>query len=109
MAAMSEFVQYVGSPDFHDGRILRVEQQADLIRVRVRGYSGREYAAEFANGRIVVSNHPEGMLLYSLSEMRGEPPIRKFAFANWDEEDDAALEIDATGLSVRDADSDASS
>lgn len=44
------------------------------------------------------------MLLYSLSELSAEPPYRRFVFANWNDEDDAALEIDATGFAVRSAD-----
>ncbi len=94
------FVRYVGNPDFHDGRIVDVQENAGAIRVQIRGASGRTYVAEFPGGRIVTSNRPVGMLLYGLSEMTGEPPFRRFAFANWDEEDDAALEIDATDLNV---------
>ncbi len=98
-----EFVQYVGNADFHDGSILSVQQDADAIRVRVRGASERLYLAEFPGGRIVRFNRPEGMLLYSLSEMRTKPPLRLFAFANWDEEDDAALEIEADTFNVHEA------
>jgi hypothetical protein len=42
------------------------------------------------------------MLLYSLSEIRGNAPQRLFAFVNWDEEDDAELEIEAETLNVVD-------
>jgi hypothetical protein len=96
--------QYVGNADFHDGRILNVRQDADAIRVRVRGASKRIYLAEFPAGRIIKSDRPEGMLLYSLSEMRTDAPQRLFAFANWDEEDDAVLEIEAARLNVYEAD-----
>jgi hypothetical protein len=44
------------------------------------------------------------MLLYSLTELRTDPPLRKFVFANWHEDDDAALEIEATILNVYDGD-----
>jgi hypothetical protein len=99
---MSErrFVRYVGNADFHDGRILEVGHDTDSIRVRVRGASGKIYIAEFPAGSVLRSNRPEGMLLYSLSEMRTDPPLRRFHFANWDEEDDAALEIEAETLNV---------
>lgn len=33
------------------------------------------------------------MVLYSISAMEKQPPFRKFVFVNWDEEDDASLEI----------------
>jgi hypothetical protein len=32
--------------------------------------------------------------------MRGQPPFRHFVFANWDEQDEAVLEIDAERLRV---------
>jgi hypothetical protein len=95
-----EFVQYVGNADFHDGTIIDIRHDAEAIRVRVRGASKKVYIAEFPVGKIIRINRPEGMLLYSLSELRTDPPLRRFAFANWDEEDDAALEIEAETLIV---------
>jgi hypothetical protein len=92
----------VGNADFHDGRIIDVRPNADVIRVRVRGASKRIYLAEFPGGKIVRLKRPEEMLLYSLSEMRGNAPQRLFAFVNWDEEDDAELEIEAETLNVVD-------
>jgi hypothetical protein len=46
-------------------------------------------------------NQPEGMLLYSLSEMRASPPLRKFVFANNEEDHPGYLSILATDFSVR--------
>ncbi len=39
-------------------------------------------------------------MLYALSEMRAPAPLRRFAFANWDDDDDAILEIDAATVRV---------
>jgi hypothetical protein len=101
---MSErvFVQYVGSADFHDGRIVDVRHDADAMRVHVCGASKRVYVAEFPGGKVWKINRPVGMFLYSLSEMRTNPPLQHCVFANWDEEDDAALEIEADALNVYD-------
>jgi hypothetical protein len=94
------FLGYVGDPDFHDGRVVSIGASNDGVRVRIRGASGQMFVAEFGAGRIVRSNKPEGMLLYALSEFRNEPPFRKFVFANWDEDDAAALEIEAETFKV---------
>ena len=96
------FVRYVGNADFHDGSIVDVQHDTDAIRVRVRGASGKIYVAEFPAGKPVRLNRPVGMLLYSLCELRADPPFRRFVFANWHENDDAALEIDAETLNVHD-------
>ena len=45
-------------------------------------------------------NEPEGMLLYSLSEMRALPPLRKFVFTNKEEDNQKSLSILATGFSI---------
>jgi hypothetical protein len=98
-----EFVAYVGNQDFHDGRIVFVEQLDAAVRVRVRGDSGKEYVVEFSGVASVRAKSPEGMMLYSLSELRAEPPLRRFSFANWDEASESLLEIDAKDFSVTEA------
>lgn len=92
---MSEevFVAYVGDPDIHDGHVVRVEQKGKRVSVLVRGFSGRRFWVEFSGVESVKSNRPEGMVLYSLSEMEAPAPFRRFVFTNWDEKDDAYLEI----------------
>jgi len=96
----ASFVAYVGDSDFHDGSILAVEHQYDVLRVRLRGASGKVYVVTFNGVLAVRKNRPEGMLLYSLSEQRGNPPLRRFVFANWDNDNNSSLEIDATDFSV---------
>jgi hypothetical protein len=96
----TSFIGYVGEPDFHDGSVLTVERTNDSVRVRVRGASGKIFVAEFTGIRDVRSSRPEGMLLYALSEMCGQPPFRRFVFANSDDKDEAALEIDAEKFRV---------
>ena len=89
------FVGYVGDADFHDGSILGVEHQGSEVRIRVRGASGRVFVVGFGGVDALRPNRPEGMILYALSELCGEPPLRRFAFTNWDEDGEAYLEVDA--------------
>jgi len=99
--ADSTFIGYVGDAAFHDGSVLTVEQHDDTTRVRVRGCSGKVFVVTFGGVRAVRAKRPEGMMLYALSEIRGEPPLRRFVFANWDDDDDASLEVDAENFAVR--------
>jgi len=96
----SLFAGYVGDDDFHDGSILAVDRHDDTVRVRVRGASGKVFVIQFAGVCAVRANQAEGMTLYALSEMRCQPPVRRFVFANWDGESKAYLEVDAADFSV---------
>ncbi len=89
----AEFVEYYGDPDFHDGVIVSVVSKRDDVRVGIKGASGRDYDLLFRDVESVEANRPVGMMLYALSLMKTPGPMRRFAFANWDDGDDACLEI----------------
>ena len=95
-----DFVEYVGIPDLHDGIVLRVSFGGKTAEVVVEGYSGREHVIRFQGVDAVEMNAPEGMLLYSLSEMRSSPPLRRFIFANKEEDHPGFLTILATDFSI---------
>lgn len=95
----NSFVQYWTSDDVHDGRIRLVVVEGDRVRVSVETYEGRLVVFEFAGVQEVKQNRPEGMLLYSLAELNETAPLRRFVFANWDDEDEAYLEIIALEVS----------
>jgi hypothetical protein len=99
--AEASFVGYVGDADFHDGSVVAVEHQGSAVRVHVRGASGKLFAVDFGGVRAVRANQAEGMVLYALSELSGEPPLRRFAFANWDDDSPAYLEVEAETIAVR--------
>ena len=82
----------IGDADFHDGSILAVKHEGSTARVRVLGASGKVFIVDFGGVRAVRAKQAEGMVLYALSELRGEPPLRRFAFANWNN--------DSTGRSL---------
>jgi hypothetical protein len=96
----SPFVGYVGDADIHDGSVLAVEHRSSELRVRVRGASGRLLVVDFRGVHSVRANCPEGMMLYALSELTAEPPLRRFAFTNWDEDGEEYLEVDALTFEV---------
>jgi hypothetical protein len=98
-----EFIGYLGDPDFHDGHVVTVSHEGDTTCVRLRGASGREFVVEFCGVRAMRSKQPEGMMIYALSEMRAPSPLRLFVFANWDEEDESFLEIEAENFRVTEA------
>jgi hypothetical protein len=96
----SRFIGYVGEADFHDGEILGVEQRDSTVRVRVRGASGKLFVVNFRGVRAVRYKRAEAMMLYALSEFSSESPLRRFVFANWDDDSDAFLEVDAENFAV---------
>jgi hypothetical protein len=95
-----DFIAYVGDPDIHDGHVRSLASGPQKTSGIVEGGSGRWFVLEFDEVAWVKSQCPEGMMLYALAEMQGEGTIRRFVFANWDDEDDAFLEIGAVGFQM---------
>lgn len=93
------FVQYLNNDDVHDARVRQVIEEPDQVRVLVDTADGRLVIFQFSGVRDVRQNRPENMLLYSLTELREVPPFRRFRFTNWDEEDNASLEVIALAMS----------
>ena len=91
------FVSYVEEP-VHDGVIASLNRIGDLFQVVVKLVDGRMLAIDFHATQSVRMHRPEGMFLYSLSEMSAHPPFRCFDFTNWDDDDDAFLEVVAEGF-----------
>lgn len=96
----TEFVGYVGIADIHDGTVMDIGE-GKTVEVVLEGYSGHEHAILFDGVDQVEMNEPEGMLLYSLSEMRTKPPLRKFVFMNSSEDDQRTLTVVALNFRVR--------
>jgi len=72
----AEFVGYVGPADLHDGTIVRVEANDEMVSVAVRAESGKVLRIIFAGVREVSSHEPEGMLLCALTELREELSLK---------------------------------
>jgi len=95
-----DFIAYVGSKDIHDSTIVAVERTNATVMVRLRALDGRQFSLEFLGVASVSAQQPENMFLYALTEMRHPPPLRRFVFANSDEDSTASLEIIAENVTV---------
>ena len=93
-------VAHIGNPDFHDGTVISVLAKADRVSVVIQGQSGRRYTLDFNGVARLASNRAEGMTLYAVTEMEAPQPLRRFVFVNWDEKDDASLEVTARGFGI---------
>jgi hypothetical protein len=100
----TSFIAYIEPEELHDATLLRFAQEDNRVTVYIQGQEGRSFVFEFLDVTGIHAISPEGMILYSLTEMKAEPPLRRFVFVNWDEEDKAALEIVAKDLRVIDTD-----
>ncbi len=98
--ANNDFIAYIGDPDIHDGHIINVEQRGQEARIRIEGGNGRHLTFEFHGVTWTKLHRAEGMMLYGLAEFQGDVPVRHFVFVNWDEEDEAFLEIEAEEFSI---------
>lgn len=94
------FKGYVGDPNIHDGTITKIKHEGDEVRVILKDGSGKVITVDFIEVKSIRSNRPDAMILYSLTEMKNEPPFRLFVFVNWEERDDAFFEILAKDFSV---------
>ncbi len=59
----------------------------------VRAHDGRALVVEFSGVESLDEHRAVGMTLYALSEFEEAGDLRRFVFANWDDEDDARLEL----------------
>lgn len=87
-----EFVGYVGISALPDAIALRVSVEVKAAEVVAEGSGGRQHVIRFEGVEVVEMKQPEGMLLYSLSEMRTVSPFRKFVFTNNDEDHPSSLD-----------------
>lgn len=104
--AEKSFVRYWSSESVHDGKVRQVKQDSDRLRVLIETAEGRLVSFEFSGVQSVKQNRPEGMILYSLSEMEGIPPFRSFSFVNWDDDDESYLEVVAMEMTSDESASD---
>jgi hypothetical protein len=95
-----ELLGYVGGPQLHDAEIVRVEKSGEDLRVVIASENDSKFLVSFTGVQSLISNKPERMILYGMAELKGEVGHRRFVFVNWDEDDDARLEVSAAGYSM---------
>jgi hypothetical protein len=96
----NDFVAYVGPADLHDAHILSIYYSGDQLRVTLQSHGGKKVEVLFSGVKRLRTTNPVGMMIYAVNEMRAERPLRRFVFANWDEEDTAYLELEAQDFAV---------
>lgn len=90
----SEFIAYVGPANIHDSTVVSVVRQGDSARVALRTLDGQSLSVTFHGVASLESQQSEGMFVYALSELTSpKPSLRRFVFANSDEDSTASLEI----------------
>jgi hypothetical protein len=87
------FVRFIGDYRLHDSRIKEIKSTEDIVQVSIISEGNEIITVKFVGVKSINANRPEGMIIYSISEMVWQSPYRKFVFANWNEEDDASIEI----------------
>jgi hypothetical protein len=99
---MSEdFVGYRGGYEVHDAKVASVEHDGDVARIVIEAIDGRRIMFEFSGVAALTQIRAEGMMLFGLSEFEAVAPLRRFVFANWDDDDDARLEVVAAEFERR--------
>ena len=93
-------LRHLGPADIHDGSVIDVDHKGDEALVTVQGASGELYRIAFSGVQSVIANRAVGMTLYAFSELAAEGSGRRFTFTNWDDEDDAKLDIIAQNFSI---------
>ena len=96
-----DIINHIYEPDVHDGIVVQVRHEDATASVLVKAYEGQLFAFDFDGVKSVMAFEPEGMMLYSLTEMATSAPFRRFVFTNWDEEGKGALEVIAQQIRTR--------
>jgi len=95
-----DFISYVGDYRIHDSKILDVISGDKTLQVSLKTEMDEVITVKFLNTVSVDSCKPIGMFLYAIAEMKAEGSFRKFVFINWNEEDDAYLEVISSDLKI---------
>ncbi len=99
---MNEWISYTGDPDLQDGRVLSINWRMESLEVEVEGGSGMQILTiTFHHVSEVGTDHPVGMQIAGLSEVRNPDGARGFVFLNWDDGDDRALEVWAPSFDIK--------
>jgi hypothetical protein len=89
---------WLGSADLHDAHIRTVARTGTEMVVELTSYDGCETRVRFSGVAEVAENRPIGMMIYGLLKDDTSDGGRRFVFVNWDDADDASLEIVASDV-----------
>jgi len=91
---------YIGPAEFQDGHVERLVHGRGTATVTIRGASGGHYEVRLTGIVDLQARHPEGMMLYGLTRLPAGHGLYRYAFLNWDENDDAHLEALAATANI---------
>lgn len=95
-----KFIQYIAPQETHDAEVMLVNREGSRLLVQLRSPEGQKVLVVLSEIDLVNSESPEGMLIYSISEMESDRPSRRFVFVNAEEESTSSLEVYAKECSV---------
>jgi hypothetical protein len=100
MKADPRFVGYIASEHTHDAKIGDLSRRGGELCVHFMSAAERKIRITFGGVALVSSECPEGMIIYSISEMEAEDSLRCFVFVNTDEGSRCRLEVLARDFRV---------
>jgi len=89
MKYSNEFLKYVGPRDIHDSTIVSVNHVDDAVEIVLKSYKKSRIKIKFTGVKDVYTLQSEGMIVYSLSEMKSDDNKRIFTLANSNEEEES--------------------
>lgn len=96
----NEFLKYIGDYRVDDSRVKKITKLKEDVIVKLTNEDEDDIEITFSGVREIYENKAEGMILYSICEMKEVEPFRKFSFVNTDEEDESYLDIVALSYSI---------
>jgi hypothetical protein len=95
-----EFLGYIGDYRVDDSRVKKVTKLEEDVIVKLKNEDEDDIEITFSGVREIDEYKPEGMILYSICEMKEVYPYRRFSFVNTDEEDESYLDIVSLSYSI---------
>lgn len=94
MPAKDQFIRYAGPSEIHDSTFLGFRKaQDDSFIVDLKTYEGADLSIQFLGVSDVNHSKPEGMIVYSLSEVFWPGDMKRYVFVNSDESSPSLFEI----------------
>ena len=94
MPAKDEFIRYVGPAEIHDSTFIAFRKiEPDTYAVELKTHDGATLSLRFLGVSDVNHSKPEGIIIYSLNEVTWPGDMKRFVFANSDEESSSCFEI----------------
>lgn len=74
--------ELIGTHEIHDATITSIVSKVASLVVYLKSESGNKIVITFNGVSMLISNNPEGMLLYSLIRKRHQENTYRYTFVN---------------------------